>query len=294
MANLDGPIVTYDDTQGSLTFGIELEFLVPALKIGEIDPYPDDIRPVFRIADHDESEYRDSLNEFILPSLQSMEGIKMRVDTDDKFIPPHDNVPRSDDSGYPEKITNICRAIRSSRVHINHTTAVHVHVGRANAGFTLITIKKFASLLWLVDSQLLSLHHPSRHNNLQCPLLDTFSRLSMYTKENEVWWISASESSNGLAQMNIHVPDERTQVQDRFTRDLYTKFERIWASGDLEDLSYLMMRTHDPYANNPMRSSRRGTVGFRRFLPAGKTGGNINTLEFRQMAGCYRMRLRSM
>lgn len=29
----------------------------------------------------------------------------------------------------------------------------------------------------------------------------------------------------------------------------------------------------------------RGTIGYRRFLPAGKTGGNTKTIEFRQMQG---------
>ena len=30
---------------------------------------------------------------------------------------------------------------------------------------------------------------------------------------------------------------------------------------------------------------RRGILGFRRFMPQGKTGGNTNTFEFRHMAG---------
>ena len=46
------------------------------------------------------------------------------------------------------KIDAVCRAIRKARVHLNDTTGVHVHVGRGEETFSLLTMKKFITLLW--------------------------------------------------------------------------------------------------------------------------------------------------
>lgn len=316
MAHLDGIIATDSDRNGSLTLGIELEFLVPGLKPGRQDTNPLDARPLFHIEDYDHYEYPDYLNEFILPTLQDIKGIKVREETQDKFIQPHDNVPRynvwrlindisakpgddlkyspyewvgkevtseilmANNPEYEEKIKDMCHAIRNCRVHLNTSTGVHVHIGRGDNGLTLRTVKRIATLIWLVDTQLLSLQHPSRWDNKHCQSLRKMSKLAHCTDP------SPGCSGFDLAETE---PENATELRDNIPNDLpdflMTKISKVWATKDLESLAHLMSNTNDANARNPMRSAIRGTVGFRRFLPAGKTGGNINTVEFRQMAG---------
>lgn len=314
MAHLDGPIQVHDDNHGPLTFGIELEFLVPALKPSREDTSPIDPRPIFRIEDYDPCEYRDQLNEFILPTLQEIKGIKVREETQDKFIPPHDNVPRynvwrlvndisvnagddprysayewvgkevtseilrTDDPGYAKKIGDMCRAIRNCRVHLNTSTGVHVHIGRGDDGFTLKTVKRLATMMWLLDLHIISLHHPCRWRNKHCELLRNMSKLAAYTNDQGHLIDPMASSIESMEEMHKNIPDDLLDF-------LLAKIRHIWVLDDLEELAHLMGNTSDPHARNPMRSAIRGTVGFRRFLSAGKTGGNINTLEFRQMAG---------
>lgn len=214
MPNTNPPISKYDeiiespdDGSGPLTFGIELEFLVPYLRKGVDDPDPYDKRPPIRY------QRRDDLAPQFLEVLRAsapeipFRYVIQEAGAEDDGPPNYDEwrflrdssvrfarkteidyywsgreitsvVMRADDPDfYTKSITSVCRAIRSTRVHLNASTSVHVHVGRGEEAFSLVTMKKFASLVWLVDEMLLKLHHPSRHENRHCGLIKTSSIL---------------------------------------------------------------------------------------------------------------------
>lgn len=213
MAMKNPPISKYDeiiespnDSSGPLTFGIELEFLVPYLKKGIEDPDPQDKRPpiTYRRRDDLPPQFLAALKASA-PEIPFRCGVQ-EAGAENDGPPNYDEwrflrdssvrfgrtseiyqwsgreitsvVMRADDPDfYTKSITSVCRAIRSTRVHLNASTSVHVHVGRGEESFSLVTMKKFASLIWLVDEMLLKLHHPSRHENRHCSLIKTSSIL---------------------------------------------------------------------------------------------------------------------
>ncbi|KAI2628573.1 hypothetical protein GGR54DRAFT_636290 [Hypoxylon sp. NC1633] len=290
----DKIIESPDDSRGPLTFGIELEFLVPFIKKGEEDPHPKEERPPFRC----------SFVEFdrqILDVIEPFSHIRFRSQLKDLYHPPHNNVVRydswrlvkdasvkyvgpkfeylwagrevtsdvmrSDDPvWYVKRITDVCRAIRETRVHLNRTTSVHVHVGRGDESFSLLTMKKFATLIFYVDEMLLKLHHPWRQKSSHCRLIALTSRLGKKTMKELM------EGGDPLDSAQAGQMDEFVPIAPDVMRTQQ-------ATKSIEDLAYLMC---DPILNGFVR----GSVAFRRFMPAGSSGGNTHTFEFRQMAGC--------
>jgi hypothetical protein len=129
------------------------------------------------------------------------------------------------DRDYDQKITSMCKAIRGTRVHLNSSAGVHVHVGRGHEGFSILTLKKFSALLWLVDEALLRLHHPNRQNSTHCPLLSNLADLVN---------IGAHPlSPRGLTAMAPYIPDEVGGV-------LRGQMCAIWVEDELESLAKLM------------------------------------------------------
>ncbi|KAI1777357.1 putative amidoligase enzyme-domain-containing protein [Hypoxylon cercidicola] len=317
ISKFDQIIETPDDRNGPLTFGIELEFLVPVME-GHFwaDPHPQDGRPLFRYhcesnvyADSDSQKLIRDVDDQIRDALEKACDIRFRHERDDILHEPHDNVPhydawrlvkddtvefkagsfggqkayawlgkeitsdvmRCDDlTFYTKRIRDICRAIRTTRVHLNDTCGVHIHVGHGDESFSLITMKKFSTLILLVDELLLNLHHPSRHNNSYCEALDRLSFVKLRSMKSflEVERIRLCKAQS--QQMNEFIPTCLSTVQTKRT---------MQGARDIEELAEIM-------GNHTYLPSERGSVGFRRFLPAGKTGGNTHTFEFRQMAGC--------
>ncbi|RYP72008.1 hypothetical protein DL771_004477 [Monosporascus sp. 5C6A] len=180
---------------------------------------------------------------------------------------------------YAAKITSICGALRRVRVHLNETTSVHVHVGRGDEAFSLRTVKKFPALLWLTDAGLLGLQHPARRENEHCRLVTLESVLAAKTveelrRENSPLGGRAGDDDVVEAQMLEYLPTLGTE------NILGAQLRRIWGADGVEELARLMK------CSERTAVYERGSVGFTRFLPAGKTGGNTHTFEWRQMAGC--------
>ncbi|KAH8194271.1 hypothetical protein TruAng_011559 [Truncatella angustata] len=296
-----------DDSIGPLTFGIELEFLVPMLKPLKHERSPPDPRPIFHAEDFDEGDPADPFNKFIFPALQAVDGIQVRDHFTDVFAYPLTSIPKydawrliddfsvkpghgreyspyewagkevtsevlkADDAGYPKKITDVCRAIRECRVHLNSSAGVHVHVGHGDDGFSLKTLKRVATIMWLMDSRLLYLHHPSRRDNANCELLSKISKLS-HTQEGKP---AADPGGRYHRIMDENVPTDIWPA-------LHAKLQQIWFASDIEQIAHLMSDRTPP---DSMRAISRGTVGFRRLISTGRNRVNINTVEFRQMAG---------
>ncbi|KAK7943655.1 uncharacterized protein PG986_012768 [Apiospora aurea] len=320
MAHLDDPIMALEDHQGDLTFGVEIEFLTPVIETIEDDPHPAESREVLRVSKCDSNNYEwiAELSRFLLSSLQEIPDLAVEGEDGDEYVAPHDNVlkydhwrligdssvqictkPGSPASRFPayhwdgkevtsevlsstdpdrfRKVTEVCRAIRSHRVHLNESTSIHVHVGRGDDGFTLTTIKKIITFLWFADIKLFDLHHPSRLKNLHCRPISEYSKLT----EVDHTGIMGIVDPEGLKQMLRHVPEIMATMNDGVYRNRYIQLEQMWGRDEITEVakSMLIKKT----AINLVQP--RGSVGFRRFMPQGKTGGNTNTFEFRHMAG---------
>ncbi|KAI1100621.1 hypothetical protein F4804DRAFT_348335 [Jackrogersella minutella] len=291
ISKYDAIIESPDDSQGALTFGIELEFLMPLLAFRAADPHPLEKRPVFL-----RGNYYDMCQQTV-DILETFSGVAFRTEIQDSYynnIINYDKWRLTDDRSvgfqklspkqyywigreitsevmesdnpalYIKKITDVCRAIRQLRVNINDTTAVHVHVGLGDEPFSLLTMKKSAALILLVDEMLIGLHHPHRRDNLYCALLSMSSKISMM-------------------ELDADHPLNETQAQEmaEFIPLAPMSKQTLQATNGIEELARLMV---DPAGIGVYR----GSIGFTRFLPVvnEEEGGNTQTFEFRQMAGC--------
>ncbi|KAI1086987.1 putative amidoligase enzyme-domain-containing protein [Rostrohypoxylon terebratum] len=285
-----------DDSKGSLTFGIEIEFVVPILRSGVPDPFPSDRRPVFKYPDYSNA------SGLIFYELRKVCDIPFRLDTNDSYYEPHRKVVRYDTwrivrdpsvkykgtrgeyswagreitsevfksdnpQHYTEQITKACRALRQLRVHLNQTTSLHVHVGLGDEPFSLLTIKKVIALILVADAMLLGLHHPARLDSPYCKLVSRCSSLGRWTSP-------LSQAQKESMRKPI------TASMARFIPDITATTDQVLQETEsLEELARVM---NDP----DYYGYFRGTVSFARFLPEDGIGGNTQTIEFRQMEGC--------
>ncbi|KAI1257567.1 hypothetical protein MGN70_000610 [Eutypa lata] len=316
----DAIIAAADDTSGSLTVGFELEVLFPTLPSEQAyDPHLSEHGMIYKGMRQGEfgedfpDDEEETFDDWLLNLLRRMmPDEQLRAERDDDLFAPHDNIPYYDawrviddyslayketrplftPYGYywvgreitsevlnaddrdtcAEKVTAICRALRQARVHLNDTTSVHVHVGRGDQTFSLLTVKKFTTLLWFTDAKILKLHHPSRQNNEFCRPVVVDSVLALKSYE-ELQGEEHNLDQGGLVQMREFLPEKAFEEAL-----LAAQLRRIWGSKDVEDIARLLTCAD--------RTGGRGSVGFSRFLPAGKTGGNLHTFKWRQMAGC--------
>ncbi|KAI2468664.1 putative amidoligase enzyme-domain-containing protein [Annulohypoxylon bovei var. microspora] len=289
-------IASPDDSNGNLTFGIELEFLVPSLKKEASDPYPLETRPLFQWTNYSAHDTA------VLEALEKACGFRFRLDHNDVFRLPYNSIIRYDmwrltrDSSvkfgnidpkeyiwtgrevtsevmrsdeprvYTEKITDVCRGIRQLRVHLNKTTSVHVHVGLGDEPFSLITMKKAIGLILLVDDMLMGLHHPGRRESYHCRLVSQCSKLALWEPESSL-------------EAESFLEDALEQGMDEFVPRIHLTEQTLQATTGMEELALLMEGADES-------GHARGSVAFNRFLPADEIGGNTQTFEFRQMAGC--------
>ncbi|TGJ81502.1 hypothetical protein E0Z10_g7260 [Xylaria hypoxylon] len=310
---IDEMIEAHDDSAGTLTCGVELEFLVPSIDYMAKDP---DLniknQRLYKSRSRDSEDIRTEVRDQLLATLRLLDSIPFRAMDDDDFHPPHDNVaiydswrlgrdstvskhggsglaegpynwtnceltsPVMDSDDYATNIKDVCRALKSVRIHLNKSTAVHVHVGRGDEPFSLLTVKKFAALYWLTEKALLELHHPSRHDNKYSFRLTKYSVLANKSKavlNNEKQKFDARS-----LMMENYIPETSLTGLQR------AQLRCIWACSSIEEVAKLMQSGRDK-ALKSQAAHKRGSVGFQRFLPAGKTGGNIQTFEWRQMSG---------
>ncbi|KAI0186709.1 hypothetical protein EV127DRAFT_484021 [Xylaria flabelliformis] len=311
---IDKQLAARDDRHGALTYGVELEFLVPSIPSDAQDPDPDIINQcVYRSSGDDSEMIKKDVREQLLEDLQQqLEDIPFRAMEDDDFHPPLGDVVIYDawrlggeltiskhDAHEPaegpyhwtdceltsaimnsdedvQEIEDVCQVLKTIRVHLNKSTAVHVHVGRGDEPFSLLTLKKFATLYWLTEKAVIELHHPSRHNNKHsfrlnnCSLLAHKSQLCLEKEEQS--------SPSGFSDlMTEYVPEAG------LSKLRQAQLRRIWACSSIEEVAELMQRSDK--VPEYRASGKRGAMGFLRFLPAGKAGGNIQTFEWRQMSG---------
>ncbi|KAI1343042.1 hypothetical protein F5Y15DRAFT_429020 [Xylariaceae sp. FL0016] len=313
---LDEIVDAKDDSSGPLTVGIELEFLVPFVDHNVADPTPNVEQLLFRNSESPPDGPIREIDNQLLDVLREVDDLEVHHMDDDEYQPPHGNVPFYDawrlghdstvqysskigwslryqwlgcelssaimsEDEYDEKITDVISMLRTTRVHLNETTSVHVHVGRGDEAFSLLTLKKFATLYWLTETVIMKLQHPSRQRNKYCYLLTECSNLASI----ELLLLGAelrdAETEASYQEMSEFVPIAMPglSVVQR------AQIRRIWSFNTIENLA-LAMQGNRSLVPSDRVCYERGALGFKRFLPAGKSGGNTQTFEWRQMAGC--------
>lgn len=143
----------------------------------------------------------------------------------------------STDPDRVRKLTEVCRVMRSHRVHLNENTSVHVHVGRGDGGFTLLTVKKVITFLWFADLKLFDLHHPSRRKNLYCLPISEYSKLT----EVDHTGIMGTVDPEGLEQMPQHVPEVMETMEDGAYRKKYIQLKQMWGRDQVTEVAYSML-----------------------------------------------------
>ncbi|CAJ2505090.1 Uu.00g124840.m01.CDS01 [Anthostomella pinea] len=286
-----------------------------------VDPNPEDKRPLIGCKSSG-SPYDGNIIRKVASALSKVASAPVRLCEDDTFHEPHDNVPVYDawrvghdssivpgseilNKGYRfidcevsspvistydptqrMQIQDIVRALRGLRVHLNESTSVHVHIGRCEEAFSLLTVKKLCTMLWFLEEQLLDLNHPSRKNSKYCYMVTKYSVLARKTLEdlqNEETGVN--QNLRDLEEMDEHAPAAKAPLAD-VTELQRAQLRRIWGCTDLEELARLMLGNTNARETDPRAVIQRGSVGFKRFMPAGKSGGNTQTFEFRQQIGC--------
>ncbi|KAI0518126.1 putative amidoligase enzyme-domain-containing protein [Xylaria bambusicola] len=311
---IDEIIEAQDDSTGTLTCGVELEFLLPSIDHMAKDPEPDIAnRLLYRSTSRNPEIIHKEIREQLMAILRQLEGVSFRAMDDDDFHPPHDNVvvydswrlgsdttvnknhednecsqssytwtgcvltsPVMNPHDHAANIDSICRILKIVRIHLNKSTSVHVHVGRGDEPFSLLTVRKFVTLYWLTEEAIFGLHHPSRKTNRHCLPL---SKYSVIAKQLQSTVDSEDRCSNDQGhRFKDYVSEAGLSPLRR------TQLRRIWACCSIEEVAKLMCIGIDMGWKLP-GPDERGAVGFWRFLPAGKSGGNIQTFEWRQMSG---------
>ncbi|KAI1436204.1 hypothetical protein GGR50DRAFT_247546 [Xylaria sp. CBS 124048] len=177
---------------------------------------------------------------------------------------------------FEAEIQAVCTVLNGIRIHLNKSTSVHVHIGLGNEPFTLRMVKMFATLYWFTEEAIMSLQHPSRWRNKHCFLLTRYSHLAL----KDIDWlddITGPLDDEGLALMHEWVPNV-----DAYST--HAQLCRIWGARDFKTIATLMAGAQDQVSPRKV-FAERGAVGFRRFYPVEDLGGNLQTFEFRQMAG---------
>ncbi|KAI0889606.1 uncharacterized protein GGS22DRAFT_148712 [Annulohypoxylon maeteangense] len=207
-AHLDAP-------PDRLTFGVELEFLVPWLYDDQNDPLgqANGLSPLFRVSRNTtdaDIEIRDTLrNLFWTHGLEtSVQTYKYKSEyakgtldrysawniTGDPSVIEEDpsflkyqwtdveiTSPVEPDIPIAYEILNYARQLltKSYRCRVNSSCGLHVHVGKGAERFDLTNMRRIAALIWSSEHLVANLNHPSRQSNFMLPTLRTRSVIAL-------------------------------------------------------------------------------------------------------------------
>lgn len=226
-----------------VTFGIELEFLVPYLWSGEADPEADtDERQVIRLSQEDMGPgevfltAHDRVKNILRDFLRSHDIPVTNNNTAQESGPPCEYSIGSDSSvrefGFrqyhftgielrsrallaePSSFTEIKHVvsllINNFRLRINDSTGFHVHVGMGSHRLPPRAVRRLSQFLWCADGMLSQLHPPERLLGQHCPSIRHWSHLAQGEFEN---WRLAEKELEELRQY-FDLPSPSTTAQD--------------------------------------------------------------------------------
>lgn len=198
-----------------LTFGVEMEFLVPFLITPDADPEPFDARQIDRVpASYDEEDdnhfnnalemiskrQRATLTAAGLPAARRvhLEAMPSQWDVDsDPTLHPTEAMEHTygrnwmqmevvspvlptNGRGYGAAEQACLRLATYHRVHTPPTCGLHVHVGNGREGFTVPTLQNLAAFLWTFEPQLASLQPRHRQGSKYCQSMRQRANISVY------------------------------------------------------------------------------------------------------------------
>lgn len=200
------------NTPQRITFGIELEIVVPYLFSAEPDPAKDvDTRRVIRLSQSSipGDSVGDILREFLqrhgvdtYPGLEVPQAgppTKWSVGRDGSVVEIEFRAYRwvgmelrspaffADDNSFTE-IERVVRLLRAEfRLRINQTTGFHVHVGLGSEPLPSRAVLRLAQFLWCADGILSHLHPPERMLSTYCPSIRHESYLARREPDDPEW-----------------------------------------------------------------------------------------------------------
>ncbi|KAI0176431.1 putative amidoligase enzyme-domain-containing protein [Hypoxylon sp. FL1284] len=194
--------------------GIELEFLVAYLHVGEQDPLESNtnLPPLLRLGNDTQGwdarmevirHIRGTLRNHGIDVAEPMEedlrpDVPMQLRNGDKWSVSYDESVREkfcDDYGWVpvevrtpafwakeesyDEIRYVVNMLKYYyRLRLNPTCGLHVHVGNGRRFFSANTVKRLAAFLWAADPTLSRLHAPWRRVHQYCPSIRHISRLA--------------------------------------------------------------------------------------------------------------------
>ncbi|KAI3332274.1 hypothetical protein HD806DRAFT_546413 [Xylariaceae sp. AK1471] len=178
-----------------------------------------------------------------------------------------------------ETLKTVCKALRDAlRIHKPMTqigTGVHVHIGQ-EAGWTLLHLKKFATLWHLLEDSMYHLHRRERTKSLWAAPLATKSILAIYIfdRDEGAAWAAATTPE---PQRSAYARQMRQYVPNIIDPLLQAYFHHIWQYALINDL------------NDAMQTDRgKGSIRWRLKglkLTSKPTAIDMQTLEFRLLQG---------
>ncbi|KAL2275255.1 hypothetical protein FJTKL_02196 [Diaporthe vaccinii] len=226
-----------------VTFGIELEFLVPYLWSDEADPEADtDGRQVIRLSQEDMGPgevfltAHDRVKNILRDFLRSHEIPVNNNNTAQETGPPCEYSIGGDSSvrefglqqyhftgvelrspalfTEPSSFTEIKRVvsllINNFRLRINETTGFHVHVGMGSHRLPPRAVRRLSQFLWCADGILSQLHAPERILSQHCPSIRHWSHLAQGESDN---WRLAEKELEELRQY-FDLPSPSSTARD--------------------------------------------------------------------------------
>lgn len=197
-----------------LTFGVEFEFGLATLNEGEIDPSPEDDRAVFGVVDKNIDAADDSysarhqrtqsvlthvaktLTEAGIKSIPGLETDTIDMDDSATWVVKRDSSVQGPGEKTPytwhpvevitpafcassqaiDTVKRMCEILTNTyRINCNSSAGVHVHVGRAEKGFSFETLRNLYATLWTFEPQIQQIHLPYRSDDesIYCSPLST-------------------------------------------------------------------------------------------------------------------------
>ncbi|KAA8636862.1 hypothetical protein SMACR_00290 [Sordaria macrospora] len=308
------------DTVHDLSFGVELKFLLPLLVQGERDPEPEDHRKVntTRLRDS-EATRREQVYECIAKSISqageksttisritkdasherafwkshwivkkansaeptpeqaNLEGyVWLSVEVSSPSLPAKDAETR-------HRIEAVLRSLFSNhRLVANYTCEVHIHIGRTDGqSFSLSTLKRLGTLLWMGEEQIRSIRNPRSPNyhNVYTWGFETrkYSRLALRAQELALREHGSASHHDDVFVEDWQVTDVLETHPEMQTKDRKA-IEELWKAGSHVDLGRLLSGEKKPYRRLGFNFSAFGQEDER-------ARNNPRTMEFRMMEG---------
>lgn len=225
-----------------VTFGIELEFLVPYLWADEADPEADtDEREVILLSQEDMGPgevfltAHDRVKNILRDFLRSHDIPVTTNNTVQESGPPREYSIGGDSSvrefGFqqyhftgvelrspalfaePSSFTEIKRVvsllINNFRLRINETTGFHVHVGMGSQRLPPRAVRRLSQFLWCADGTLSQLHAPERVLGQYCPSVRHWSHLAKGELDN--WRLAEKELEELRQYFDLPPPSDPAQ-----------------------------------------------------------------------------------